>query len=60
MSSVPSGQYLKTGKIGHLTPLKSENYEKAKAEMTFEESKKRKTDRLEPIPITNNDSRKYF
>lgn len=35
--SVPSGQYFKNGmavgKTAQLTPLKSENYEKAKAEM---------------------------
>lgn len=37
MHSIPSGQYFKNGmaagKTAQLTPLKNENYERAKAEM---------------------------
>ena len=48
MISVPSGQYFKNAnKTAQLTPLKNETYEKAKNElMAFEESRRRKTDRL--------------
>ena len=46
MHSVPSGHYFKNGvagKTGQLTPLKSESYERAKAEMIlFEENRRRR------------------
>jgi hypothetical protein len=51
MLSVPSGQYFKNGmaagKTAQLTPLKSENYERAKAEMAlFEENRRKRVERL--------------
>ena len=62
MLSVPSGQYFKNGmaigKTAQLTPLKTENYERAKAEMALDEQRRKKVDRLDPISA--NDSRKYF
>jgi hypothetical protein len=45
MLSVPSGHYFKQApvKTAQLTPLKAENYEKAKAElMLFEENRRKR------------------
>lgn len=64
MISVPSGHYFKNTpatKTAQLTPLKMDTYERAKAEMMLlEDNRRKRTDRLDPIPIGSNDSRKYF
>jgi len=64
MVSVPSNQYFKNAnasKTAQLTPLKTESYEKAKADlMLFEENRRKRTEKLDPIPVGGNDSKKYY
>ena len=63
MASVASGQYFKggmNGKTSHLTPLKTESYDRAKADLLlFDDSRKKRTERLDPIAIGGNDHKKY-
>lgn len=60
---MPSGHSVRSNSMANraqLTPLKNDSYEKARGNMNFAEDKKRKIDRLDPIQISTDNSKKYL